>query len=171
MSEAEPVKDTGPKDAAKKHAAKSSKKARSTAARLFAVQAVYQALQLKVPPASLLEEYTQHRIGMDLEGGDADIIQPMVQPDGVLFIGILKGVTDRWSDLQGLIMPRLSNPSIESLLTAILVCGTYELLTHHEVDAPIVIADYLHVTHGFFAGSESKLVNGVLDALAKELRS
>ena len=70
-----------------------------------------------------------------------------------------------------LITPRLSNTSIEPLLSAILICGTYELLAHGEIDAPIIIADYLHVTHGFFEGSESKLVNGVLDALAKELRS
>lgn len=166
MSDAEPVQD-----AAKKHAAKSSKKARSTAARLFAVQAVYQALQLKVPPVSLMEEYTLHRVGMDLEGGDADVVQPMVQPDGVLFREILGGVTTRWNDLQQLITPRLTNPSIEPLLTAIMVCGTYELLAHHDIDAPIIIADYIHVTHGFFAGSESKLVNAVLDALAKELRS
>lgn len=153
-------------DSIQKKAAKSSKKARSTAARLFAVQAVYQSLQLKVPPASLMDEYLQHRVGMDLHEGDE-----MVVPDGALFTDIIKGVTDKWNDLVPLIMPRLNNPSVEPLLTAILVCGTYELLAHAETDTPIIIADYLHVTHGFFAGSESKLVNGVLDALAKELRS
>lgn len=158
-------------ETAKKHAAKSSRKARSTAARLFAVQAVYQAVQLKVPPVSLQEEYIQHRVGMDLEGGDAAVAQPMVQPDGVMFTDILRGTTERWNDLQQLITPRLNHASVEPLLTAILVCGAYELLAHHEIDAPIIIADYLHVTHGFFSGSESKLVNAVLDALAKELRS
>jgi N utilization substance protein B len=70
-----------------------------------------------------------------------------------------------------MITPRLNSRSLEPLLTAILVCGTYELLAHPEIDAPIIISDYLHVTHGFFEGSESKLVNGILDALAKEVRS
>ena len=46
---------------------KSSKKARSTAARLLSVQAVYQAIQLKVPPVSLMEEYLQHRAGMTID--------------------------------------------------------------------------------------------------------
>lgn len=150
----------------KQKAGKSSRKARLTAARLFAVQAVYQSLQLKVPPVSLLDEYLQHRVGMDLHEGDE-----MVVPDGTLFTDILKGVTDRWDDVMQLIAPRLTNTAMEPLLTAILVCGTYELLAQGETDTPIIIADYLHVTHGFFAGSESKLVNGVLDALAKELRS
>ena len=148
-----------------KKASKSSRKARSTAARLCAVQAVYQALQLKVAPDTLLEEYIQHRVGMELDGSE------MVQPDGVLFTNLLKGVTVRWNDLQQLITPRLKSATVEPLITAILVCGAYELLTHHDIDAPIIISDYLHVTHGFFEGFESKLVNGVLDALAKELRS
>jgi N utilization substance protein B len=65
----------------------------------------------------------------------------------------------------------LSGPDVEPLLTSILACGTYELLAHHETDAPIIISDYLHITHGFFAGPESKMVNGVLDAIAKEIRS
>lgn len=152
-------------ESAQKKAAKSSRKARSTAARLLAVQAVYQGLQLKVPPATLMDEYTQHRAGMELDGNE------MVQPDGVLFTGILKGVTERWADLQQLITPRLKDASVEPLMTAILLCGAYEILAHNDLDAPIIISDYLHVTHGFFEGSESKLINGVLDAVAKDLRS
>ena len=144
---------------------KSSKKARSTAARLLSVQAVYQAIQLKVPPVSLMEEYLQHRAGMTIDDVE------MVQADGVLFTGIIKGATERWGDLQQMIIPRLNGRTLEPLLTAILVCGTYELLAHPETDAPIIISDYLHVTHGFFEGSESKLVNGILDALARELRN
>lgn len=152
-------------DSPLKKASRSSKKARLTAARLCAVQAVYQSLQLKVPPATLLEEYIQHRAGMAVDG------EEMVRPDGVLFTDILQGVTERWADLQQLITPRLKSTAVEPLLTSILVCSAYELLAHPETDAPIVISDYLHVTHGFFEGSESKLVNGVLDALARELRS
>lgn len=150
----------------KQKAAKSSRKARLTAARLFAVQAVYQSIQIKVTPASLVDEYQKHRIGMDLHEGDE-----MVVPDGVLFSEIMNGLTARWDDVMGLIAPRLNNTSMEPLLTAILACGAYEILAHGETDAPIIIADYLHVTHGFFEGSEPKLVNGILDALTKELRS
>ena len=152
-------------ESAHKKASKSSRKARQTAARLFAVQAVYQALQLKVSPASLLDEYIQHHVGMDLDG------QEMVQPDGVLFTGIVKGVDERMTDLQQMIAPRLKNVAMEPLLAAVLLCGAYELLAHAEIDAPIIISDYIDVTHGFFEGAQPKLVNGVLDALAKEIRA
>jgi len=144
---------------------KGSLKARKTAARLFAVQAVYQAIQNKQPPSALHDEFITHRIGMDLEDG------VMISPDQPLFRDILSGVTERWGDLQQMITPRLKiNHDIEPLLTAILVCGTFELLAHQTIDAPIIISDYLNITSSFFESSEPKLVNAVLDALSKELR-
>jgi N utilization substance protein B len=146
-------------------AVKGSLKARKTAARLFAVQAVYQAIQNKVAPSKLYDEYINHRIGMDLEDGE------MVSPDQPLFRDILSGSTERWGDLQQIIKARLkSSTEIEPLLTSILICGAYELLAHKDIDSPIIITDYLDITSSFFEGSEPKLVNGVLDALSKELR-
>lgn len=145
--------------------AKGSLKARKTAARLFAVQAVYQAIQNKEAPSKLYDEYIQHRIGMDLEEGQ------MVAPDQPLFRSILSGVTERWGDLQQMISPRLKvQNEVEPLLTAILVCGAFELLAHPDIDSPIIISDYLNITGSFFESSEPKLVNAVLDALSKELR-
>ena len=150
--------------------ARGSLKARKTAARLFAVQAVYQAIQNKEPPSKLHDEFITYRIGMNLddtiEGGN------MVAPDQPLFRDILAGVTERWGDLQQIIQPRLKvSNTVEPLLTAILVCGTYELMAHHDIDAPIIISDYINITGSFFEASEPKLVNAVLDALSKELRS
>ena len=145
--------------------AKGSLKARKTAARLFSVQAIYQAIQNKVAPSKLYDEYISHRIGMDLEEGQ------MVEPDRPLFRSILSGVTERWGDLEQIIRPRLKvSNEIEPLLTAILLCGAFELLAHKDIDSPIIISDYLNITSSFFESSEPKLVNAVLDALAKELR-
>ena len=145
---------------------KGSLKARKSAARLFAVQAVYQAIQNQVAPNTLYEEYMNFRVGMDLEHGE------MVPPDGPLFRSLLSGISDRWGDLQQIISARLHEKNnVDPLLTAILLCGTFELLAHHDTDTPLIIADYLNVTTGFFEGTETRLVNGVLDAIAKELRS
>ncbi len=152
-------------------AGKGSLKARKTAARLFAVQAIYQAIQNKEAPSKLYDEYINHRIGMDLNDDGQDNGQ-MVEPDQPLFRSLLSGVTERWGDLQQMIKPRLKvSHEIEPLLTAILVCGAYELLAHQDIDSPIIISDYLNITSGFFEGSESKLVNAVLDALSKEIRA
>lgn len=145
---------------------KGSLKARKTAARLMAVQAVYQAIQNKVAPASLYDEYLSHRRGMDL-GED----EMMVDPDLPLFRSLLSGVTDRWGDLQQIISPRVAQAgSVENLLASILVCGAGELLLHPEIDTPLIISDYLDITAGFYNGNEPRLVNGILDAVAKELR-
>ncbi len=141
-----------------------SKKARSTSARLFSVQAVYQSLQNNQRPIGLVEEYLQHNVGMDLEDGE------MVTPDETLFKSIMAGVTTRSGDLETLLNARLPSPDIELLLKSILLCGIYEIVGHPDIDAPIIIADYINVAHGFYAGSEPKLVNGILDAVAKENR-
>jgi len=141
-----------------------SRKARSTSARLFAVQAVYQALQTNKSPASLIDEFLQHHVGMDLEDGE------MVTPDESLFKSILAGVTNRSDEIGAILSARQASPDIENILKSILHCGIYELLGHADIDAPIIISDYLNVTHGFYGGSEPKLVNGILDAVAKEIR-
>lgn len=150
--------------------ARGSLKARKTAARLFAVQAVYQAIQNKEPPSKLHDEFITYRVGMHLEDiGDAG---QMIAPDQPLFRSILAGVTERWGDLQQIIQPRLKLPNtLEPLLTSILICGTYELMAHHDIDAPIIITDYINITASFFEFAEPKLVNAILDALAKELRA
>lgn len=150
--------------------ARGSLKARKTAARLFAVQAVYQAIQNKEPPSKLHDEFITYRIGMELE--EAGEESKMVVPDQPLFRSILAGVTERWGDLQQIISPRLKvSNDVEPLLTSILVCGAYELMAHHDIDAPIIISDYLNITSSFFESSEPKLVNAVLDAVSKELRA
>lgn len=142
-----------------------SKKARATAARLFSVQAVYQALHSSRQPVSLVDEYLAHHVGMDLEDGE------MVTPDQTLFKSIMAGVSHRLDYLQDIIKQRVATPEMDLLLKSILLCGIYEIQSHSDIDAPILISDYLHVTHGFYSGSEAKLVNGVLDAVAKEFRA
>ena len=152
-----------------KTTSRGSLKARKTAARLFAVQAVYQAIQNKEPPSKLHDEFITYRIGMDLDESSDN--SQMVVPDQPLFRSILAGVTDRWGDLQQIITPRLKvSNDVEPLLTAILVCGAYELMAHHDIDAPIILSDYINITSSFFESSEPKLVNAVLDAVSKELR-
>jgi len=150
----------------KKTVAKGSLKARKTAARLMAVQAIYQSLQNEVSPSSLYEEYVTYRKGMEIDG------EQMVEADMPTFQSLMSGITERWSDIQQIIKPRTEKIGrVENLLAAVLICGTYELLAHNDVDTPIIISDYLDITVGFFDGNEPKLVNGILDAISKELRA
>lgn len=155
-------------------ASQGSKIARLSAARLAAVQAVYQMKANDQDARSIITEFRTHRLGKPTEG------QNMVTPDGNLFTSIVAGVSDREADLKGIIdatlrgqkegSARNSEVSIEPLLWSILMCGAFELLAHHDTDVPIIISDYLEVTHAFYEGGEAKLVNGVLDRIGHNLR-
>lgn len=144
--------------------AKGSKKARATAARLASVQAVYQMDANQQRASSVIEEFLLFRAGMEIDG------EEMVPPDGALLRQIVKGVESRRSELNPLVSERLGGKEVEPLLQAILLCGAYEILSHHDIDIPIIISDYLHVTNAFYEGKEAKLINAVLDGLANILR-
>ncbi len=148
----------------------SSQNARNSAARLAAVQALYQLKGNDEPVRLLIEEYRQHRLGKAL-----DDVQT-VMPDSLLFERILKGVTQYGETVQEMLAAALNKdgqqrlvPS-EPLLNAILSCGAYELMSHQDIDAPILIDDYLNVTHAFYDQGEHKLVNAVLDRVRNMTR-
>lgn len=153
---------------------KGSRIARLSAARLAAVQAVYQMKANEQSASDVISEFKAHRLGKPVDD------QNMVLPDGILFTNIVSGMAVREADLLGVIDTSLavenerksthSLDSLDLLLQCILLCGAYELLAHHDVDAPIIISDYLAVTHAFYEGGEAKLVNAVLDSVKKALR-
>lgn len=142
----------------------SSPKAKALSARLSAVQAVYQGEQNKQSLRALASEYLEHRAEMVVEG------EPLVTPDGALLKAVLFGVEERKPELEAIVDANLKKDAqdraVEPLIRAILVCGCYELLVG-DVDAPIVINDYLHVGHAFYERSEVGLINGVLDSISK----
>ena len=154
---------------------KTEKKAEATlntktaVARLLAVQALYQAMHSGQPVSSVINEYLEHRVGMEIEG---EKLQP---PDGALFKNILNGAQERMADIEVLIRANsrkdVNGRDIELLLKTILICGTFELLSHQAIDSPIIINDYLNITHAFYGKSEVGYVNAVLDAVSKALRS
>ena len=55
-------------------------------------------------------------------------------------------------------------------MKAILRAGTYELLARADVPTGAVISEYVDVAHAFYERRESGFVNGLLDAIAKEVR-
>ncbi len=155
---------------------KPSAKAKVLSARLLAVQALYQHQQNNKPIDSLINEYMHHRTGMEIDG------ESMVEPDGVLLKKIINGVHDEHEKLSDIIAANINKPKkepeendenrdLEPLLKAILLCATYELLAHQDIDFPVIINDYINVTHAFYDKMEAGLVNGVLDPIARQLRS
>jgi N utilization substance protein B len=144
-----------------------SAKARRTAARLAAVQVLYQMDLVGVAPRVALGEFATHRVGQDLDG------DRYVEPDMALLNGIVEGVAERLGDIDAMVSASLQGHALERLemlLRAILRAGTYEILAHADVHPRIAINDYMNVAHGFFGGREPAMVNGVLDHIARNLR-
>ena len=140
-----------------------SQNVRNSAARLAAVQALYQIKSNDQPVALVIEEFRQHRLGKPIDDVES------VTPDSLLFERILKGVTQHADTVHEMLATALTKPDqqkavpAEPLLNSILSCGAYELMSHQDIDAPILIDDYLNITHAFYDQGEHKLVNAVLD--------
>ena len=138
-------------------------------ARLAAVQALYQMDLAETDLAAIIEEFKAHRLGKD--GGDDGTGS---EADAEHFAQVLRGVVRRQRDIDPVIDRRLAEgwrlTRIDSIVRAILRAATLELLELADVPARVVISEYIDVAHAFFEGDEPRLVNGVLDGLARELR-
>jgi N utilization substance protein B len=137
-------------------------------ARLAAVQALYQMDLAETDLAAVIEEFRSHRLGTDVGNGTA------TEADPELFATLLKGVVRRQRDIDPLIDQQLAEgwrlTRIDSIVRAILRAAAFELMEVSSVPVRVVISEYIEVAHAFFEGDESKLVNGVLDGLARKLR-
>ena len=138
------------------------------AARLAAVQALYQHDMEATPVARLLHEFHEHRLGATVE--DA----AYAEADRDFFDDIVAGVVERRDTLDAMIAARLaagwSLERLDMTMRQILRAGAYELTARADVPVKTVINEYLDVAHAFFDQRETGFVNGVLDAIAKDAR-
>ena len=137
-------------------------------ARLAAVQALYQMDLAETDLAAVIEEFKAHRLGGDHDNGT------LAQADAEHFADLLKGVVRRQREIDPMVDKQLAEgwrlTRIDSIVRAILRAAVFELMELTEVPARVVISEYIEVAHAFFEGDEPKVVNGVLDALARKLR-
>jgi N utilization substance protein B len=139
-----------------------------SAARLAAVQALYQRDMEQTPLALLLTEFHHHRLGAtieDVEYADAEVD---------FFDDIVSGVHARQEEIDALIAGKLAKGwSLERLdkpMRQILRAGTYELLARIDVPTASVISEYVDVAHAFYDKREAAFVNGLLDGVARQVR-
>lgn len=144
-----------------------------SAARLAAVQALYQHQMEGTPQASLLDEFHRHRLGGEIDP-DLDDAQ-YAQAEVAFFDDLVKGVLARRDEIDALLAEKLAEgwklERLDKTLLQILRTGAYELLARPDVPTGTAIGEYLDVAAAFFDDREKKFVNGVLDAIAKGVRS
>lgn len=140
-----------------------------SAARLAAVQALYQMEMENTPLRKLLHEFHAHRLGAtieDVEYADAEID---------FFDDLVAGVDARRAEIDALIAQRLATgwalERLDKPMRQILRAGTYELLARIDVPTKSVISEYVDVANAFYAKKEAGFVNGLLDAVATAVRS
>ncbi len=137
-------------------------------ARLAAVQALYQMDISGTPVAEVVEEYENIRIGQEVDGDE------YLQADLGWFRGIVAGVVELQTELDPMIHEALPDDwplsRIDTLLRAVMRSGVFELRRRKDVPAKVVINEYLDVANAFFDEDEPRLVNGVLNRIARELR-
>jgi N utilization substance protein B len=139
-----------------------------SAARLAAVQALYQREMEQTPVPALLHEFHHHRLGATIEGveyTDAEVD---------FFDDLVKGVDARFEELDALIASKLSTDwslaRLDRPMRQILRAGAYELVARIDVPTGSVISEYVDVAKAFYDKRESGFVNGLLDAVAKAVR-
>ena len=139
-----------------------------SAARLAAVQALYQHRMEGTAQAKLLDEFHQHRLGREIED------EQYAEADVDFFDDVVMGTLARSEEIDALLAERLADgwtlARLDKTMLQILRAGTYELMARPDVPVGTAISEYVDVAHAFFDQREAKFVNGVLDAVAKAVR-
>jgi transcription antitermination protein NusB len=142
---------------------------RRGAARLAAVQALYQMDLAGTGLNEILAEFESYWIGREVEG------EQYLPAEAAFFRDIVSGVVREQRELDPLIDEALSTnwplKRIEAVLRAAMRAGAYELTHRRDVPARVVVAEYADVAAAFVERDETGMVNAVLDHLARRLRA
>lgn len=142
---------------------------RRGAARLAAVQALYQMDIAGAGVNEILVQFENHWIGREVEG------EQYLPAEAAFFREIVNGVLERQRDLDPMIDDALSKgwplKRVEAILRATLRAGTYELEKRKDIPARVVVKEYADVAAAFVERDETGMVNAVLDQIARQLRA
>lgn len=140
-----------------------------SAARLAAVQALYQHQMEGTAQARLLDEFHQHRLGREIED------EQYAEADVDFFDDVVAGVIARRDEIDGHLTAKLAEgwtvARLDKTMLQIMRAGSYELMARNDLSVAVIISEYVDVAKAFFDDREAKFVNGVLDAVAKSVRA
>jgi len=138
------------------------------AARISAVQALYQMEITGRGAKGVILEFRNHRFGAADEPGD------FLEADEAFFEDLVAGAVDHQDGVDEMIRKRLSEKwrlsRIDSTIRAILRAAVFELAHREDVPARTVIDEYVEIARDFFDGDEPGFVNALLDAVARDCR-
>jgi N utilization substance protein B len=142
---------------------------RRGAARLAAVQALYQMDISGAGVNDVVAEFESHWIGNEVEG------EKYLPAEAAFFRDVVSGVVRDQARLDPLIDDALTKGwplrRIDAILRAVLRAGSYELEHRKDVPGRVVVSEYVDVAHAFVEKDETGMVNAVLDQIARQFRA
>ena len=153
-----------------KHPKGPDKKAnRRGAARLAAVQALYQMDIGGAGINDIFAEFESHWLGSEVEG------DKYLPAEAAFFKDVVAGVVRDQTKLDPLIDDALAKgwplKRIDAILRAVLRAGSYELEHRKDIPGRVVVSEYVDVAHAFVEKDETGMVNAVLDQIARQFRA
>ena len=141
---------------------------RRGAARLAAVQALYQMDIAGAGINDVFAEFESHWIGGEVEG------EKYLPAEAAFFRDVVSGVVRGQARLDPLIDDALSRgwplKRIDAILRAVLRAGAYELEHRKDIPGRVVVSEYVDVANAFLDGDETGMVNAVLDQIGRQFR-
>jgi N utilization substance protein B len=138
------------------------------AARLAAVQALYQMELSGTGVLEIVSEYENFRLGQEIDGDQ------YLKADPSWFRSIVSGVVRDQRALDPIIAESLIEgwplSRLDATIRAILRAGVFEIIERKDVPTAVIVTEYVEIAHAFFEEDEPKLVNAVLDSVARKLR-
>ncbi|HZR62499.1 MAG TPA: transcription antitermination factor NusB [Xanthobacteraceae bacterium] len=142
---------------------------RRQAARLAAVQALYQWQEGEHQPAEIIEQFLTVRTG---EEGEAGMRRDADKP---LFRDVVEGTAAHKDALEQTVSGALAEnwtwARVDRLVRAILLAGAYELVHRRDVPPRVAINEYVEIAHAFYDQGEPTFINSVLDKVARQERA
>lgn len=142
--------------------------ANRAAARLGAVQALYQMDLAGTDVGETLAQFSSRAAGNNFDDGECG------EADYKFLVEIVDGTVREQATIDPFVDKQLDTDwplhRLDATIRAILRAAAYELMFMERVPARVTIAEYIAVTNAFYDGTEPKFVNGVLDALARKRR-
>ena len=144
-----------------------------TAARVGAVQALFQSEQSGESAETVIDQFVRHRLG-ELPGTGGYEEGRVPDADVTLFGRIVRTAVTEQDRLDAMIVEALPEEwpigRLDPVLRALLRAASGELTMQDGPPGRVVINEYLDVAHGFFFGEEPRMVNGLLDVIGRRLR-
>lgn len=149
-----------------------------TAARLAAVQATYMIAFSQLPVDAVIKEFENGDVGRFViednpENGEEEL-REVEQLDNQYFEKLVRGVHLKKEELEKSLNMFLNSgwtlERLDGTLQALLLCAIYEISNTLDIDTKVIIQEYVDLAYAFFSKNEPKMVNALLDQIAREVR-